>query len=381
MSRLAKLADYGQSFWLDDLSRVLVREGELARRVREEGLRGITSNPAIFAKAIAGSDAYEEQVGEAARAGRSTAEVYELLTTTDVREACDVLMPVYEESGGADGFVSLEVSPHLAHDTEGSIAEGHRLARTVGRPNLMIKIPATGEGLGAIEQLLADGINVNITLLFSVERYRAVTEAWMRGLERRRQAGQPLDHVASVASFFISRIDTLVDRLLSHRIRPDGSSPFRPHPGELRGRIAIASAKVAYASWRRLRTGERFRALEAAGASPQRLLWASTSTKNPAYEETVYVDSLIGPGTVNTMPLDTAAAFATGGRLTKSLVRAVPEARRQLKELRDLGIDLRRVAWQLEHEGVQKFIEPYDELMSVIDEARSRHTGAPPPAA
>lgn len=371
MRKLRKLAEYGQSFWLDDLSRDLIQSGELARRIADQDLRGITSNPAIFANSIGNSTAYDAQLRALAAAGRTTTAIYEALTTSDVRDACDLLRPVYDATDGVDGYVSLEVSPLLARDTEASIAEGRHLATLVDRPNLMIKIPGTVEGIPAVETLLADGINVNVTLLFSVERYQAVAEAWLRALERRHAAGLPLARVASVASFFVSRIDTLVDQLIEHRLRPDGSSPAAPSPAHLRGRIAIASAKLAYASYRRMVGSERWQRLAEAGARPQRLLWASTGTKNPAYSDTLYVDTLIGPDTVNTMPLATAAAFGDHGKPARSLVRGVPDARRALRELKAAGIDLRYVTWQLENDGIQKFIEPYAKLLAGIEKKRS----------
>ncbi|MBL8225392.1 MAG: transaldolase [Chromatiales bacterium] len=371
MRKLRKLAEYGQSFWLDDLSRDLIQSGELARRIADQDLRGITSNPAIFANSIGNSTAYDAQLRELAAAGRTTTAIYEALTTSDVRDACDLLRPVYDATDGVDGYVSLEVSPLLARDTEASIAEGRHLATLVDRPNLMIKIPGTVEGIPAVETLLADGINVNVTLLFSVERYQAVAEAWLRALERRHAAGLPLARVASVASFFVSRIDTLVDQLIDHRLRPDGSSPVTPSPAHLRGRIAIASAKLAYAGYRRMVGTERWQRLAEAGARPQRLLWASTGTKNPAYGDTLYVDTLIGPDTVNTMPLATAAAFGDHGKPARTLVRGVPDARRALRELKAAGIDLRYVTWQLENDGIQKFIEPYAKLLAGIEKKRS----------
>lgn len=370
MNRLRKLADYGQSYWMDDLSRDLLRSGDLPRRIREEGLRGITSNPAIFSQAIGGSTAYDEQIARSARSGRSALQIYEELTSQDIRDACDALLPVYRETSGLDGYVSLEVSPLLARDTAGSIAEGAHLARLVGRPNLMIKIPGTAEGLPAVEELLYRGINVNVTLLFSIEVYQAVAEAWRKALERRHAAGQPVNNVASVASFFVSRIDTLVDQLLSHRIRPDGTSALHPHPKTLQGTVAVASAKLAYAAFRRMAGSERWKALEAAGARPQRLLWASTGNKNPAYSDVGYVEPLIGAHTVNTMPAATAAAFADHGKPGKTLTRAVPVARKALKNLKVLGIDLKRVTWQLENEGIQKFIEPFDKLLGNIEAKR-----------
>ncbi len=375
MNRLCKLADYGQSYWMDDLSRDLLRRGELPRLMRESGLRGITSNPAIFAQAIGGSTAYDEQITQAARSGRTALQIYEDLTCQDIRDACDALLPVHQESRGVDGYVSLEVSPLLARDTASSIAEGAHLARLVGRPNLMIKIPGTAEGFPAIEELLYRGIHVNVTLLFGIETYQAVAEAWLRALERRHAEGQPVNNVASVASFFVSRIDTLVDQLLQHRIRPDGGSALNPHPKTLQGKVAVANAKLAYAAFRRLTGGERWQALEAAGATPQRLLWASTGTKNPAYSDVAYVEPLIGAQTVNTMPAATAAAFADHGKPGKNLTRAVPAARKVLKDLKALGIDLKRVAWQLENEGIQKFIEPYEKLLANIETKRAQASG------
>ena len=370
MNRLRKLADYGQSYWMDDLSRELLRSGDLPRRIVEEGLRGITSNPAIFSQAIGGSTAYDEQIARSARSGRSALQIYEELTSQDIRDACDALLPVYRETGGLDGYVSLEVSPLLARDTAGSIAEGAHLAGLVDRPNLMIKIPGTAEGLPAVEELLYRGINVNVTLLFSIEVYQAVAETWLKALERRHAAGQPVNNVASVASFFVSRIDTLVDQLLSHRIRPDGTSAQNPHPKTLQGTVAVANAKLAYAAFRRMAGRDRWKAVEAAGARPQRLLWASTGNKNPAYSDVGYVEPLIGAHTVNTMPAATATAFADHGKPGKSLTRAVPAARKVLKDLKILGIDLKRVTWQLENEGIQKFIEPFDKLLGTIEAKR-----------
>jgi transaldolase len=351
---------------MDDLSRDLLRSGDLPRRIREEGLRGITSNPAIFSQAIGGSTAYDEQIARSARAGRSALQIYEELTSQDIRDACDALLPVYRDTGGLDGYVSLEVSPLLARDTAGSIAEGAHLAKLVDRPNLMIKIPGTAEGLPAVEELLYRGINVNVTLLFSIEVYQAVAAAWLKALERRHAGGQPVNNVASVASFFVSRIDTLVDQLLGHRIRPDGTSVLNPHPKTLQGTVAVANAKLAYAVFRRM---------AAAGARPQRLLWASTGNKNPAYSDVGYVEPLIGAHTVNTMPATTAAAFADHGKPGKNLTRAVPAARKALKELKSMGIDLKRVTWQLENEGIQKFIEPFANLLGNIEAKRKALAG------
>lgn len=371
MNPLLALKQQGQIYWMDDLTREMFHDGSLQRRVHEEGLTGITSNPAIFNLAIAGNDWYDEQLRAAARAGRSSREIYELLVTTDVRYACDVLRPVYDSTAGADGYVSLEVSPHLAHDSIGSIAEAKRLFTMVDRPNVMIKIPGTMRSLPAIEELLFEGINVNITLLFSVERYKAVADTWQRALERRLQAGRSVHNVASVASFFLSRIDVLIDELLDQRIGPDGDSSFAPHPKSLRGKVAVANAKLAYSNFALLLRRERWLSLAAAGARPQRLLWASTSTKNLAYDDLMYVEPLIGPHTINTMPLRTIAAFADHGKVAQTVNKGIRVAALTLRGLRSLGVRLGQVTDQLENEGIRKFIEPYDALLQTIEKKRS----------
>ena len=368
-SPLIQLADHGQSYWLDTLSRRIIENGELAKRVREEGLRGVTSNPNTLNQSISGgSGAYAAQVEELALAGRDTAEIYEALTTTDVRNACDLLRPVYDESGGADGFVSLEVSPHLAYDTEGTLEEARRLWRTVDRPNLLVKVPGTRPGVPAIEQLLVEGINVNVTLLFSVPDYEAVAEAYLRALERRLEAGEPLDTVASVASFFLSRIDVLVDEMLSHHASPRPGAG--PDPQGLRGRAAIAEAKLAYRAFRWMLEGERWRRLAGHGARPQRVLWASTGTKNPAYPDVMYVEPLIGPDTVNTLPEETIEHFAEHGRVAATVAEGAEAAEQVKAELARLGIDFAAVARQLESEGVKKFNEPYDASMATVETLR-----------
>ncbi len=355
MNNLRKLAEHGQSYWLDNLSRAMIADGSLARRVAEEGLRGITSNPEIFHRAIAGSDDYDRAIRGAVAAGATTEQLYERLVTADARDACDILRPVYDRTAGADGFVSLEVSPLLARDTQGSLEEARRLWRAVDRPNLFIKIPGTKEGVPAIEEALYEGININITLLFSIASYEAVAEAYIRALERRLAEGKPVDRIASVASFFLSRIDVLVDRLLGHR---PGEAPRA-----LKGKAAIANAKLAYQSYKRMIGDERWRKLAGRGARPQRLLWASTSTKNAAYSDVMYVEALIGRDTVNTMPAKTAAALRDHGAVAETLERDVDGARRALRELAALGIDLDRVTAQLEDEAIEKFIDPYRKLL------------------
>ncbi len=370
MTTLLKLLEHGQSYWLDDLTRGLIGSGELKRMVGEEGLRGLTSNPKTFSDAISGSADYDEQIARAVEAGRSTSELYEDLVTTDIRDACDILRPVYDESGGRDGFASLEVSPRLARDTDASLAEARRLFKMVDRPNLFIKIPGTREGVPAIEELLFDGINVNITLLFSVASYEAVAEAYMRALERRVEAKRPVDRIASVASFFLSRIDILVDELLGHR-----ASGREPDPRLLRGRTAVANAKLAYDCFRRILDSGRWKALEKHGAQPQRMLWASTSTKNPDYRDVMYVEPLIGPHTVNTLPRKTIAAFADHGEVADTVTEKLEDARRVMADLERLGIDFAQVTAQLENEGIQKFIEPFDSLLAGLEEKR-RHFAA-----
>jgi len=366
---LLQLIEHGQSYWLDNLTRGKIHGGELQRRVEEEGMRGVTSNPSIFMKAITGSNDYDDQIASLAADGHSTGEIYEALAVKDIQDACDVLRPLYNDSGGHDGFVSLEVSPHLAHETEATMDEARRLFQRVDRPNCLIKIPGTEAGLPAIEQMLYEGVNVNITLLFSVERYEQVALRYIRALERRAAEGKPIDSVASVASFFLSRIDVLVDQLLTHRIPPEMRTDQSSQAEELLGKVAIANAKLAYQSFQEIFGSARWKLLEEKGAKVQRPLWASTSTKNPEYSDVRYVEPLIGPETVNTLPDSTIEAFADHGIVEPNTVtEGVDEARQTLAELDALGIDLSRVTWQLENEGIQKFIDPFEELLEVISE-------------
>jgi len=365
MNPLLALSKLGQSYWLDDLSRAMIDNGELRRRVEQGGLTGVTSNPSTFNAAIGNSDDYDRRID--ALAGEPPERVYAELITADVRDACDVLRPAYDRTEGRDGFVSLEVSPHLAHDTERSILEARRYWQAVARPNLFIKIPGTSEGEAAIEQLLSEGINVNITLLFSLERYEAVALAHMRALERRVADKAPLHSIASVASFFLSRIDTLVDALLQEKIRSGSREAER-----LLGRCAIANAKLAYRRFETMASSPWWRSLEGAGARPQRLLWASTSTKNPDFDDLMYVEPLIGPHTVNTLPQKTIAAFADHGTAASTLTKGVDEATQVMLDLKGIGIDLHRVTEQLLDDGIEKFSKAYDELMSTIAERRAR---------
>jgi transketolase len=374
MNRMVELINHGQSCWMDDLSRRMIVTGDLARRVAEEGLRGITSNPAIFEKAVAQGTDYDHDLARAAAAGSTAEQIYEELLTTDVRQACDILRKVYDEAGGVDGFVSLEVSPHLAHDTQASLEEARRLWRRVDRPNLFIKIPGTAAGVPAVEELLFEGINVNITLLFSIASYEAVAEAYMRALERRVAAKRRLDNIASVASFFLSRIDVLVDQLLRHRITSQRPPSSRPDPRDLLGKAAIANAKLAYQSLKRMTGSDRWKALADEGARVQRLLWASTSTKDPGYHDLMYVEPLIGPLTVNTMPGKTIAAFRDHGTVQNTLERGVAEARHVMADLERSGVRFDLVTAQLEDDGIQKFIDPFDSLIKQIEAKRRRAT-------
>lgn len=358
MNRLLQLNQLGQSYWIDDLSRGMIESGELARRVTEEALRGVTSNPEIFNKAISKSDDYAADIAKTATL--SAPELYERLVVSDVTKACDILRRVYNQSEAADGYVSLEVSPHLAHDTQGSIEEARKLWQAVKRPNLFIKIPGTSEGVPAIEQLLVEGINVNITLLFSVERYEAVACAYLRALERRAADNLPVRNVASVASFFLSRIDVLVDKRLQER----------DADGFLLGKAAIANAKLAYQSFKQIVASERWRTLEALGARPQRMLWASTSTKNPEYHDLMYVEPLIGPFTVNTLPAKTIDAFSDHGVAEDTVEEGLDEARQVMRDLENTGIDFAKVTEELLVEGIEKFIKPYDSLLQTLGERR-----------
>lgn len=369
MKPLLELARFGQSYWIDDLTRNMIDGGELHERVTQEGLTGVTLNPAIFRAAIHSSDAYDRRIEELA--GQPANSIYEALIVADVRDACDVLRPVYDRTEGRDGFVSLEVSPYLARNAAGSIAEARRFWQAVARPNLFIKIPGTAEGIAAIEALLFEGINVNITLLFSVDRYEDVALAYLRALERRRAANEPLAGVASVASFFLSRIDTLVDEQLQQKIA-SGVAAALP----LLGKCATANARLAYQRFRELSASERWRSLEAAGARPQRLLWASTSTKNPSYDELMYVEPLIGPRTINTMPRKTIAAFADHGKVAATLEHGLDEATQVMRDLQAVGIDLARITQRLLDQGIEKFVESLDDILQTI-ETKARPEAAP----
>jgi transaldolase len=370
LTGIHRLLELGQSTWLDYLDRRLLASGELDRLIAYGALRGVTSNPTIFQKAIASSDDYDAFFRNASPL-ESDARLLERLMVLDVGMACDRLRSVYETSAGADGFASIEVSPGLANNTAASIEEATRLWSQIDRPNLLVKIPGTAAGVPAIERCLAGGININITLLFSVERYLEVVEAYLRALEERVRAGHPIDRMASVASFFVSRVDTKVDRALDAI-----PNALRGSAGALRGQIAIANAKRAYGEFQRIMASERWKRLAARGARPQRLLWASTSPKDPAYHELYYVEALIGPDTIDTMTPDCFHAMADHGRAEVRLSADRAEAERQLEELGALGIDLGRVSLELEREGVVAFSESYAKaLKSIADKRASTSVG------
>jgi transaldolase/glucose-6-phosphate isomerase len=368
---LRELSTYGQSFWLDFLSRSLITSGELARLIEEDGLRGITSNPTIFDKAISSSEEYDDEIAELAAKGLSSAAIFEELAVHDVQKACDLFRLVYEASGGEDGFVSLELPPDLAYDTERSIAEAKRLFAKIDRPNVMIKVPGTPEGIPAIEQLIAEGVNVNITLLFSLENYEQVMEAYLRGIERRLEAGLAVDRIASVASFFVSRIDTEVDRRIDELLKQETNPERREKLAWLKGKVAVANAKLAYQRFKRVfLNGERFARLQKQGARIQRVLWASTSTKNPAYSDVLYVETLIGPYTVQTMAPVTVEAFRDHGRVRATVEEGVEEAEQVLRTLADVGIDYAEVTSVLQRQGVELFQQSYNDVLKRIDEKR-----------
>ncbi len=365
---LLRLQALGQSVWLDFLSRGMISSGEIKKLIDDDGLRGITSNPSIFEKAIGGSHDYDDAIRALALSGKSADEMYRALTVEDVQRATDLFRPVFDQTGGRDGFVSLEVSPRLAHETETTVAEARELWAAVGRPNALIKVPATAEGLPAIRQLIADGINVNVTLLFSIDRYRQVLDAFLAGLEARAQKGQPLGSVASVASFFLSRIDVLVDSLLDRAAAGTGSGAELA--GQLRGAAAVASARLAYQVYKEAFSTDRFSRLAAKGARRQRLLWASTSAKDPSYSDVKYVEPLIGANTVNTMPLETINAYRLHGDPAPRLEESVDESRNVLGRLAEVGLDLAAITRQLEDEGVRKFADSFDRLMATLQHAR-----------
>jgi transaldolase/glucose-6-phosphate isomerase len=370
MNPVASLAQYGQSVWLDFIRRSLIAKGELKRLVEEDGVGGVTSNPAIFEKAIRGSDDYTADIEKMSRdASLDAKSVFERLAVKDIQDAADVLRPVYDRTKMLDGYVSLEVAPDLASDTAKTLAEARRLWKMVGRPNVHIKVPATPEGIPAIRSLISEGINVNITLLFARSAYEAVAYAFIEGLEARAAAGGDLSHVASVASFFVSRIDTLVDSQIDAKLKTASGGDKATLEG-LRGKVAIANAKLAYQSYKKIFSGARWDALAKKHAQVQRVLWASTGTKNPSYSDVMYIEELIGKDTVNTMPPDTLNAFKDHGKLRASLEEDVPGAVAVLETLDRVGISLTKATDELLIDAIKKFVDPYMQLLDAVEKRR-----------
>jgi transaldolase len=366
MSKLIELEKSGQSVWFDYIRRSLITSGELQALI-DMGVRGITSNPAIFEKAIAGSNDYDEAIKTLIKTEKSIHDIYESLAIEDISMAADLLRSIYDSTNGKDGYVSFEVNPHLADETQKTIAEATRLFETLNRPNVMIKVPATPAGIPAISALIGAGVNVNVTLIFGLENYKAVADAYLAGLEKLLSSGpsvkggHPVNRVASVASFFVSRVDSAVDKALAE-----------VNAIALQGKIAIANSKIAYAEFKNIFGGPRWEQLQNKGARVQRVLWASTSAKNPNYPDTLYVDELIGPDTVNTLPPATLDSFIDHGRVAETLTRGVAEARQQIAKLADLGLDLNAITQQLQQEGVVAFAKPFDALMQSISAKADR---------
>lgn len=368
---LRELHHHGQSVWLDQLTRDWLDNGQLAAWIEADGLRGVTSNPSIFEKAITQSADYDAAIAALAAGGLDAWGIYDALTMEDIRRACDAFSVVYAASDGHDGFVSHEVSPSLAHDAAGTEVEVRRLWRAVGRPNLMVKVPATAEGLVAAGRCLADGVNVNFTLMFSLAHYDAVAECYLGALEERSAAGRPVARVASVASFFVSRVDTYVDGLIDKRLEREADTPDARSLRGLRGLAAVANAKMAYARYQDVFDSPRFARLEARGARPQRVLWASTSTKDPAYSDVKYVEELIGPHTVNTLPLETLDAFRDHGRVRDTLTADVASAGAVVRNLKVLGIDLLDVGQELSVRGIAAFAKALEQVLAAIGTRRA----------
>ena len=372
MNPVKALENHGQSVWLDFLARGFVAKGELKKLIENDGLKGVTSNPSIFEKAIGSSDEYDGAIGRALKRGdQPVAGLFEHLAIEDIQHAADVLRPVYDHLNAEDGFVSLEVSPYLAMDTKATIAEAERLWKEVKRRNLMVKVPATAEGLPAIEHLIGEGISINITLLFSQKVYLQVVEAYLAGLEKYVKGGGDPSHVASVASFFVSRIDTAVDKQLDEKIARANDPTEKQRLAALKGKVAIANAKLAYRDYKRLFSGARWEKLQAKGARPQRLLWASTGTKNKDYSDVLYVEELIGPNTINTMPPATVDAFRDHGKLRDSLEENLDDAERVLAELEKSGISLDAITAELVKDGVKLFADAADKLYGAVAHKRA----------
>ena len=358
-NRVKQIHSFGQSIWLDFINREIIKSGELKKLIDEDGVRGVTSNPAIFEKAITSSSDYDADIAELAKTTTDNEEIFFGIAVKDIQNATDLFKGVYEESKGVDGYVSLEVSPFLALKEKETAEQAEKLWKAVNRKNVMIKIPGTKPGLGAIRSSIAKGININVTLLFGLPRYEEVAEAYISGLEDHLAAGHSIGHITSVASFFLSRIDVLVDPMLDEKGAP-----------ELKAEVAIASAKKAYEIYKRIFSGPRWEKLVAQGAKPQRLLWASTSSKNPAFKDTKYVEALIGPDTVDTVPLETIEAFRDHGIAANTLGQGLDQATAVLDKLKAVGIDINKVTQQLEDEGVDKFNKPFEKLLQAIEDQK-----------
>ena len=373
---LLSIQKLGQSIWLDFIERKMIMSGNLKKLIDEDGIRGVTSNPKIFQEAIAKGKEYENEIRSMARKDKSKEEIYQALTVDDIRQTADLFGPLYDSTDGRHGFVSLEVNPHLARDIDGTLEEARRLWFAVERPNVFIKVPATVEGLTCIQQLISEGINTNVTLLFSLSRYRKVAEAYIAGMEARAQQNLPIERVASVASFFLSRIDVRVDPLLEKLIETGGDRANQAR--NLRGEIAIASARQAYQIYKEIFENRRFEPLAGQGAHPQRVLWASTGTKNPDYSDVKYVEALIGAETINTLPQKTLDAYRDHGNPACRLEEDLNKALEIFRKLREMDIDIDEQTRELEEEGIRKFIEPYDSLMETLEEKRNQIAGAEP---
>ena len=364
-SRLQQVAELGQSVWIDSLSREWLRTGELRRMMDEDAVAGVTSNPTIFQKAMAEGDWYDDQLREVVNQEQDLKEVFLQLAMADIEEACDLVRSVWDGGDGKDGYISMEVDPNLAYDTSATIEEAARFHDWVERPNLYVKIPATAAGLPAIEEMIARGRNINVTLIFSLQRHKEVAEAYIRGLERLAEAGGDLAKVGSVASYFVSRVDTEADRRLDEAGHP-----------ELKGKLAVANAKLAYQNYEEIFSGPRWELLAEKGATPQWCLWASTSTKNPDYRDVLYVEDLIGPATVNTMPRETIEAFQDHGEVALTLGEGIDEAKHVFEQVAEAGVDYHDVTDTLEREGVQKFIDSFTELLDGIAAKRGQLAAA-----
>lgn len=368
---LQQLHSQGQSVWYDNIDRSQLQSGQFQKMIQEDGILGVTANPTIFEKSISAGDAYNEQMAQLIKEGKSTNEIYEALIIQDIRTVADYLRPIYDRTNGADGFVSLEVSPDLANDGQATTDEARRFWQMVDRPNLMIKIPATPACIESIYEVLRSGTNVNVTLIFSIESYKQVTDSYIRALEERVGSGEDISHIASVASFFVSRVDTLVDKLLDEKIKQTSDTAEQERLKNLQGKAAIANARLVYQEFKKIFSSPRFETLKHAGAKVQRPLWASTSTKNPAYRDVLYAEELIGPDTVDTMPLETVRNFSDHGQVRHSIEDDLAGSRKVLNDLEAIGISYEKVTQQLLDEGVEKFATSFHNLFKGIDSKKN----------